>query len=240
MILSRRDGPVLTIAFDRASARNAIDGEGWDRLSDKIERAAASDAAVVVLASAVPGVFSAGADLTMVAGLHEDAGGRVLFRERMARATEGLAALPMPVVAAVDGPCYGAAVALVLACDLIVAGRAARFAITPAKLGIGYPGGDVARLVARVGRGGAARLLFTADPVSADEAVGIGLVDVIAEDATATAGDLARRMAGNSHGALRLLKATLADPAGSDAAFDAAFAGRDFADRIAAFRNRPR
>src|SRR5206468_11547968 len=63
--------------------------------------------------------------------------------------------------------CFGAAIALVLACDLRVAGDGASFASTPAKLGLGYPREDVARLIAQIGKGNAARMLFTGEIVDA-------------------------------------------------------------------------
>lgn len=240
MIRTCRDGPVLRIAFDRADARNAIDAAGWDGLARAIDQAALSDAAVVLLASDVPGVFSAGADLSMLATLHDDPDARVPFRRRMARAAEGLAALPMPVVAAVDGPCYGAAVALVLAADIVVAGKSASFAVTPAKLGIGYPAADVARLVARIGGGQASRMLFTAAPIDAGEAARIGLADVSADRAGEAAMAMAGSIAVNAASAVRLLKRTIAGRETSDAGFDAAFAGAEFATRLAAFRTRAR
>ncbi len=240
MIATRRDGAILTIAFDRPAARNAISAEGWDALADAIRSAESSDAAAVILASDVAGIFSAGADLSMLAPLADDVAGRGMFRERMARAIEGLAVLPMPVVAAVDGGCFGAAVALTLACDMCIAGDGASFATTPAKLGIGYPGSDVVRLTARIGRGQAAWMLFTAAAIDADEACRIGLADLRAADAMAAARALAAGIAANAPGAVRLLKRTLADPANADAGFDAAFGVREFVERLAAFRDRKR
>lgn len=240
MILARRDGATLRIAFDRAAARNAIDGAGWDALADSIAGAARSDAAAVIVASDVAGIFSAGADLSMLATLHTDAQARPLFRERMARAVEGLAALPMPVIAAVDGPCYGAAVALVLAADIVIAGDDAVFAVTPAKLGIGYPAADVARLIARIGRGQTGRMLFTAAPVDAGEARRIGLADVRAERAGPAADMMAAAIAANSGSAVRLLKRTMTGPDDAGTGFDAAFAGADFVQRLDAFRSRAR
>ncbi|MFD1788692.1 enoyl-CoA hydratase/isomerase family protein [Sphingomonas floccifaciens] len=240
MIRSHRDGPVLRIAFDRPEARNAIDAAGWDALAEEIQRAAQSDADVVILASGVDGVFSAGADLTMLSALHDDPAQRPVFRKRMARAVEGLSSLPMPVVAAVDGGCHGAAVALVLAADIVIAGDRASFAVTPAKFGIGYPEADVARLVGRVGRGQASRMLFTAAPIATDEAVRIGLADMRAAAAGQVAIQIAGTIAGNAASAVRLLKRTIHGPADGDAGFDAAFGGTDFADRLAAFRARAR
>jgi enoyl-CoA hydratase/carnithine racemase len=133
----------------------------------------------------------------------------------MRGALEPLAGLPMPVIAAIDGDCFGAGVALALAADLRIAGPRAVFAVTPAKLGITYPQEDVARLVALVRPGQAARLLYGAARIDAAEAARIGLVEILADDA-----------AGQAH-----------DPA-LDALFDAGFAGGDFREGLDAFRAR--
>lgn len=229
---------VARLTLARPEARNAISIAGWDALAEAARALAVADPAVVVLASDVPGSFSAGADLTDLYALRDDVAARIRFREAMRGAIDALATLPMPVIAAVDGGCYGAGVALALAADLIVAGDHAIFATTPAKLGIGYPGADVARLIARVGQGQAARMLLTADPVDADEAHLIGLAELRGADAQALAG----RIATLAPTALRLLKRTIADPAAADgdAGFDAAFGGDEFAARLAAFRERHR
>ena len=239
MIATRRDGAILTIAFDRPAVRNALSAQGWDSLADIVETVG-DDVAVVILASDVPGIFSAGADLGMLATLIDDVAARAAFRLRMHRAVEAIAALPMPVIAAVDGGCYGAAVALTLACDLCVAGDAAILATTPAKLGIGYPGSDVARLTDRIGRGQASRMLFTAEPIDADEAHRIGLADLRAASAITAAHGLAAGIAANAPNAVRLLKRTMAEPFGSDEGFDAAFGDPAFAERLAAFQARKR
>ena len=145
--------------------------------------------------------------------------------------------LPAGLVAAVEGGCFGAAVALTLACDIVIAGDAALFATTPAKLGIGYPASDVARLRARVGAGQAARMLFTGDRIEADEAVQIGLAHLRAADAGSKAQDLAAMIADNDPVAVRLLKSVLRDPGdpGHDLAFEDAFGSPAFAARLDAF-----
>ncbi len=233
MIRTERQGGVATLWLDRPAARNAIPVAGWQALARQAADLARGDAGAVLIRSATPGVFSAGADLAELARLADAPGERAPFRAAMAAGIEAVAALPMPVVAAVDGGCFGAAVALALAADVIVAGQDAHFAVPPARLGIGYPAGDVARLAARVGRGQAARLLFTGAPVDAAEACRIGLADLIGDCAALAAG-----IAGNDAAALRLLKRMLADPAdpGHAGAFEASFASPTFRAGTARYR----
>jgi enoyl-CoA hydratase len=242
MIAWTLDGGIAALTLDRAAARNAIRVAAWRQLAAACAEIAAGDARVLIVRSGVAGVFSAGADIGEFAAFPDDPAAVAGFRETMRAGIEALAALPIPTIAAIDGGCYGAAVALALACDIRIAGAEARFAITPAKLGIGYPGEDVARLIAQVGRGQASRLLFSAQSIDAREAARIGLVEMLASTATDEAQSLAAAIAGNASEAVGMLKRTLADPAdpGNAAAFDAAFAGPAFASALAAFRNRKR
>jgi len=240
MIRLDRDGHVATITLDRPAARNALPVAGWHRLAEVAAEIAASDARVVILRSDVPVIFSAGADIGEFQTFTGDDATR--FREAMRAGIEAVAALPVPVIAIIDGGCFGAAIALVLACDLRVAGDGASFASTPAKLGIGYPREDVARLIAQIGKGNAARMLFTGEIVDAGDALAMGLVELRWEEPEPLARAFADRIAANAPGAMKLLKRTLRDPSDPqlDSDFDACFAGPEFAEGVAAFRERRR
>ena len=241
MIRVSRKGAIATVTLDRPEARNALSIEGWRALADAAREIAASDARVVLLRSEMPAIFSAGADIGEFATFtsREDA---TRFRFAMREGIEAVAALPMPVIAVIDGGCFGAAIALTLACDLRVAGDGAQFASTPAKLGLGYPREDVARLVAQVGRGHASRMLFTGEILDARDALAIGLVELHWEEPAPLARAFADRIAANAPDAIRLLKRTLADAADPalDQAFDACFGGNEFAEGYRAFRERRR
>ena len=235
MIEISRDGPVATIALARAEAKNALPIAAWQAIAAAAQEV--GDARVVILRSDVPRIFSAGADVREFEQLQSDPAMRGRFREAMRAGIEAVAALPMPVIAAVDGGCFGAAVALILAADIRVAGLYAEFAVTPARLGIGYPREDVARLEALVGRGMAAMLLFTGDRIRPDEAKKIGLVELKTRKAQPTAEALGTAIAGNAPEAVRLLKRTLRGDQ-TDQAFEDAFGGTEFAEGLAAFGER--
>lgn len=234
------DDAIATLTLDRAAARNAIPVAGWRRIAALAGAIADSGARALIVRSGAAGVFSAGADIGEFAAFPAHPAEVAGFREAMREGIEAVAALPMPTIAAVDGGCYGAAVALILACDIRIAGAGARFAVTPAKLGIGYPAEDVRRLIAQIGRGQASRLLFSARAIDADEAARIGLVESAAADAGGAARELAETIAGHAPEAIAALKRTLADPAdpAHAAAFDAAFAAPAFARALAAFQAR--
>ncbi|MCD2324930.1 enoyl-CoA hydratase/isomerase family protein [Sphingomonas sp. IC-56] len=236
MIRVTHDGPIATITLDRAEARNALPIAGWDALG----RAAmqVGEARVVILCSGISGIFCAGADIAEFARLQANPAVRPRFREAMRQGIEAIAALPMPVIAAVDSGCFGAGVALTLAADIRVGGDDAVFAVTPARLGIGYPQEDVARLVAQVGRGRAAAMLFSAQRLDADAAERAGLVEVRAASAIQAAHALASAITDNAPQAVRLLKRTLRGGAELDREFDDAFGGDEFAEGLAAFQHK--
>lgn len=228
---------IAILTLDRGGARNAIPIAGWDALAQAAHEIAASDARAVILRSAMPGTFSAGADLAEFRELIAQPPLRIRFREAMQAGIEAIAALPMPVIAAIDGGCFGAAVALTLACDIVIAGGEAVFATTPAKLGLGYPATDVARLKARVGEGQAGVMLFTGARVDADEAARIGLAHRRVAHAQPAAHELANAIAANVPEAVRGLKNVLRDPAaqGHAQAFDDAFGSDAFRACLDAF-----
>lgn len=242
MLDLRLDGPVARLVLARPEARNAVPVEVWPEFALLAADAARAGAGVLIV-SGSPQAFSAGADLSGFPALQADEAARVRFRHAMREGLDGLAASPLPSVALVEGPCFGAGVALAMACDVRVAGPRATFAITPAKFGISYPQEDVARLVALVGPGQASRLLLGGLAVDAAEATRIGLVDILADDAPAAALALAEAIAAASpasHAALKrgiaLAARGVAQDPGQDAAFDALFGSADFATRFAALR----
>ncbi|ONF97286.1 enoyl-CoA hydratase/isomerase family protein [Sphingomonas jeddahensis] len=232
MIGLDRASEVWRVTLDRPARRNAMATEHWLALVETVARIP-PEAAVVLLRSGVPDIFSAGADLGEVARLHEDAALRAPFRLALRAAVDAVAALPMPVVAAIDGGCHGAAVALALAADIRVAGPGASFGLPPARLGISYPAEDIARLSALVGPGQAARLLFTAVTIDAAEAQRTGLVEMIGDGAA-----VAASIAANDATALTALKAMLRNP--GDPAHGHAFENSFASPRLGAATQRYR
>jgi enoyl-CoA hydratase/carnithine racemase len=229
------DGPVARVVIDRGSRRNAIPIACWSALERVVCEAAATDARLVVITSADPVSFCAGADLTELPELIDDVRKRHVFRGAMTSALARVRAVGKPTMAIVEGGCFGAGVSLAMACDLRVAGPRAEFAITPARFGISYPQPDLLRLAELVGPGQAARLLYGAEMIGADEAQRIGLIEII-DESTAPGQHMIERIAGNAPYSLYALKATLAGRWGVDKRFDDAFASADFAEGWDAFR----
>lgn len=235
------DGSIARLSLARPEARNAIPLGGWHRLAARGEEAVDAGAHVLILSGVPGGVFCAGADISDFDSFQANPEACIHFRQAMRRGIDGIRNLPVPTIALIEGACYGAGVALAMACDIRVATGAAHFAITPAKLGIAYPQEDVHRLVSLVGEGQAARLLFTASRIDAEEAYRIGLVEILAEDADEVAGEITA----NEPASLRVLKSGLRlASAGAirderqDRDFDALFGSEALARRLAAYRSR--
>ena len=237
----RIENAVASLTLERPEARNAIPAAAWRDLAAAAQEAGRS-ARLLVLRGA-GGAFCAGADLADFPAMQADEGRRVAFREEMRAALDALRDLAIPTVALIDGPCYGAGVALAIACDLRIAGANAAFAITPAKFGISYPQQDVHRLVSLVGPGQAARLLLGAIRIDAGEAARIGLVELCGDDAEAELAALAEALLANDADSLATLKRGIAlaargisEDAGQEARFDALIGSSGFAARLEAAR----
>jgi enoyl-CoA hydratase/carnithine racemase len=235
------DGAVARLVLNRPEARNAVPVGEWPRLGDAAEAALAGGARLLTV-EGTGSAFCAGADISDFAAMTGNAAACADFRLAMRDGIERLAALPIPTIARVHGPCFGAGVALAMACDLRVAGPQASFAITPAKFGISYPQEDVARLVALVGPGQARRLLLTALPIDAAEAVRIGLADLVTDDEAETTRIEGAMLDGSpdSHAALKrgiaLAAGGTATDAEQDRRFDALIGSEALAARLAALR----
>jgi enoyl-CoA hydratase/carnithine racemase len=224
------DDGIARLILDRPAARNAIPIAGWDELAGAVDEAVERGARLLVLSGA-DGSFCAGADL---GEFPETEPGRL--RLAMRRGLGRLETAAIPTIAAISGSCYGAGVALALACDIRLAGAEARFAITPAKMGISFPQEDVHALIAAIGPGQAARVLYTGAAIDSAEALRIGLVDAD----LASLHDMIEAIRGNDPASLETLKRGIAlarsgvrsDPA-QDRIFDALLGSEELGCRLA-------
>ncbi|MEH1015278.1 enoyl-CoA hydratase/isomerase family protein [Micromonospora sp. CPCC 206060] len=177
-------GPVATVVINNPARRNALTPAMWRQLPPLLDGLETDPGVRVVVLTGAGDTFCAGADLTDLDELLDAGDGSIAVA-----AEERLATFTKPTIAAVRGACMGGGCQLAVACDLRIAAADARFGVPPARLGVVYPAPTTRRLVALVGPGAAKYLLFTADPVGADRAARIGLVDEVVP-----AADLAGRV----------------------------------------------
>lgn len=176
-VLAERRDAVLLLTIDRPAALNALNREVLDDLAAAV--AARGDARAVVITGSGAKAFVAGADIAAMAELDPVAASR--FAAVGQELSAALEALPIPVIAAVNGFALGGGCELALACDLVLAAPNAVFGQPEVKLGV-IPGfGGSQRLVRRVGPMRAAELIYTGRNVKAEEAVAMGLALRIAD-----------------------------------------------------------
>lgn len=239
-----KHGPVAHLLIDRAEKRNAFTQAMWEALPELLAGAMADDTIkVMILRSAEPGTFCAGADIAEFGAGALDPEWRTRNQDAIRRAQHDLARAEKPVIAAVDGDCVGGGCGLAIACDMRVASPRARFGITPAKLGLVYSLHDTKLLVDLVGPAQAKRILFTAQLLPAEEAQRIGLIEVLDDDPVAAAEALAGTIAAASSHSVRntkkivrrILDGQADDDAETHALFGSAFTGEDFREGVSAF-----
>ena len=181
-----------------------------DPFIDAMERALAElegSPARVVVVTGTGRHFSAGGDFHRFQKITDEATARE-FVERVQKLMDRIAALPMPVVAAVNGTALGGGCELALACDIRVAGPRATLGQPEVRWGILAGAGGTQRLSRLVGPGLSKLLQFTARPVDAAEALRIGLVEAVSDDddPLARALEIADQIAINSPRAVRSVK----------------------------------
>ena len=163
-----RDGRVTLLTLRREERRNALNLDLCRALHASAQEAVDAGARVIVITGG-GSAFCSGADLGGVYGPE--------FLEALYGMLHGLTKLPIPVIAAVNGPAIGAGTQLSLACDLRVADEPARFAVPTAKNGMAVDGWTIRTLAALAGTGRARRLMLAAETLDRDEAIASGLVD---------------------------------------------------------------
>jgi enoyl-CoA hydratase len=204
------DGAILVVTLDRPEARNAIDAETAAGIAAAMDRLDAEPGLRAGVICGAGGVFCAGMDLNaFAAGERPHAGGR-----GFAGITERPPAKPL--VAAVEGFAVAGGFEIALACDLIVAGRGARLGLPEVKRALVAAAGGLLRLPARVPHHVAMELALTGDPIVAERAHALGLVNRLTEPGEALAGalDLAGAIIANGPLALAATKRILAEAPG--------------------------
>lgn len=233
----------MVVTLDRAEKRNALDADMVAALHD-VCAALERQPRLLLLTGGTDGIFAAGADIA-----------QLLERDRydaLAAINSGLfariRALPLPSVAAVDGPALGGGAELAYACDLRVCTSRAVFGQPEVRLGIIAGAGATHRLPQLIGETRAKELLYTGRRMDAAEALRVGLVNRVVdapEDLLGVAHELLDEMAKASPLALRLTKLAVDAPAAAHPHLDLVSQAVLFEDeekrrRMAAFLDRSR
>ena len=178
-------GAVATVTLNRPDVLNALTRPLLTALHDALHRAEADGCRCLVLTGDGRG-FCAGQDLADIRADYDGDGSpdlEALLREFYHPVVRGIRRLGMPVVAAINGVAAGAGLSLALACDFRIAIESARLTTAFTRIGLVPDAGMAWTLPRLVGVAQANRLVMRSQPVSAEEALAIGLIDeVVAGD----------------------------------------------------------
>ena len=242
----QRDGSIARLSINQPKKRNALNRQMWRSIALYADEVGRDDSIrALTIESAVPGSFAAGADISEFEANYANTATTREVNDEIHRAIDAMAACPQPTLALINGPCIGGGVALALACDIRLSSDAARFAVTPARLGLSYHPSDVRRLLAAVGRAAASELLFSGHTWSAEQALQSRLVNRVVSESEfdKQCDELLAAICANSVTAVRALKQAIrfvesGDPAQSAQAeleFTNLFSCEDFLEAYEAF-----
>lgn len=177
-LLIRREPPLAWCIINRPAAHNAMNVAVWRGLAERIEALGGDEEVrVIIVRGAGEQAFISGADITEFRVLRSNAAMTAEYDQLSARAWLAMNTVRQPVIAMINGLCFGGGVAVALACDLRFAADHARFAVPAARLGLAYPLAAVERLLQVVGPTHASDILLSTRAFDATEAARIGFVN---------------------------------------------------------------
>lgn len=238
---------VATITLARAEARNAMTWAMYDGLVEACRTAVASSARALIIRGS-GGAFSAGTDISQFADVRTGADG-VAYERRLEAVVAAVEALPIPTIAAIEGPAVGGGCAIAVACDIRLAAASASFGVPVARtLGNCLSAENLGRLADLVGMGRVADLLLTGRLVGAEDALAWGLVSrvVPVSDLDGEARGLALALTTRAPSTLTATKVALArlrqvrrPPGGAcDDLIAACYGSAEFREGVTAFAER--
>src|SRR3990172_1814953 len=204
LTLLERDGPLALVTLNRPEALNALSPEMLAALCDQLEALDADPQVLVIIITGGLRFFAAGSDIKAMAG----ASSQDILRLDTIRYWRRLRQVSKPLIAAVSGYTFGGGCELALTCDLIVAAESAKFAQPEIKLGIMPGAGGTQRLAKAIGPYRAMEMVLTGEPLSAQQAFDLGLVNRLVPDERllAEARELGRLIASRPPLAVRLAR----------------------------------
>jgi enoyl-CoA hydratase len=204
----KKIGRTVYLYFNRPEVLNALNEDvifEMDNAISKIEDDA--DAGVLILTGRGK-AFVSGADIKMLNKGIENPYEFFLIHDKLTRFIFRLERLRIPVIAAINGLALGGGCEIACGCDIRIAAESARLGLPEVGLGIVSGAGATARLPRLVGKGQAMQMQLTGDPITAQEAHRIGLVNMVVPDgeAVSAAEKMADRILKNGPAAVFLIK----------------------------------
>jgi enoyl-CoA hydratase/carnithine racemase len=185
----------VSLCLNRPERKNALSLGLLRELSHALSTAIPSDTSAVIISGA-DGCFSAGADLADLSGTLTD----LAVDDAIEEVTGKIRNLPVPVIAAIDGPCMGGAFDLALSCDHRIASAGAFFQVPATRLGLLYNPRSIVRMEHRLGRDTLFRLLVLGERFDATAALHAGMVSRIVAGPSYDAAEAVALAAGENIG----------------------------------------
>jgi len=210
VVLAVEDG-IARLTLDRPDLSNALTAEAASELGEAVKTLAADPSVRVVILTGTGSMFCAGGDIRQFITLGERLAPSIqISLGGLNETLLALAALPCPIITALNGPVAGGGIGLALTADVLIAARSARFRAGYAAIGLSPDAGTSYHLTRLIGPQRAKEFLFTNRFIDADEALAIGLVtkvvpdDELQSEANLLAAKIASLPAG-SHAAVKKL-----------------------------------
>ncbi len=196
---------IVQLTLSQPSKRNAINAAMWEAIPSVLAEVQTLNPKVLVV-TGDGDHFASGADISEFETLYSTPDSSAKISTDIASAMAALVTFPVPTIAKISGACVGGGLGLALCCDLRICDESAKFAITPAKLGLVYPYADIVRLIDAVGLMNTKDLLFSARLVGADEADQLGLAHLVNDHMGEAVLDRAHAIADQSGQSARIMK----------------------------------
>jgi enoyl-CoA hydratase/carnithine racemase len=177
-MLFEKDGAVGRIIFNNPARHNAVSLEMWQGVAQIMEDFEKDDAIrVIVLSGAGGKAFVSGADISEFKEKRANEEAAAAYSKISENARVRLQETLKPTIAMIRGYCIGGGLATAISCDIRIAAEGSRFGVPAAKLGLGYAYEGIKKLIDLVGPAYAREIFYTARQFSAEEALGMGLIN---------------------------------------------------------------
>ena len=177
-MLAEKDGAVGHIIFNNPARHNAVSLEMWQGLAQIMDDFEADDAVRVIVVSGAGGkAFVSGADISEFKEKRANEDAAAAYSKISEASRLRLQETLKPTIAMIRGYCIGGGLATAITCDIRIAAEGSRFGIPAAKLGLGYAYDGIKKLIDLVGPAYAREIFYTARQFSAEEALGMGLIN---------------------------------------------------------------
>ncbi|MDD9876221.1 MAG: enoyl-CoA hydratase-related protein [Magnetovibrio sp.] len=183
LVLTERDGDIVTVVLNNPEKRNALPMAAWSRLAYTIAPLALDDSVrCIVVRGAGDKAFAAGADISEFPDVRANSEQAAKYGAATAQALDVLVNCPHPTIAMIQGACTGGGLEIACCCDIRMANRSAKFGVPINRIGHPFAYPELEPVMRVAGRAVVLDLLLTGRIIDAEEALRLGLVGQVCDD----------------------------------------------------------